>query len=65
MKKNKIYEEITCRNFRELVSSCTTRFGNRPAFSVKDKNKVIHDISFVEFENNIKELGSSLLDLGL
>lgn len=65
MKKNKIYEEITCRNFRELVSSCTTRFGNRPAFSVKDKNKVIHDISFVEFENNIKELGSSLLNLGL
>ena len=65
MKKNKIYEEIKCTNFRELVSSCSSRFGNSTAFTVKDKNKKLHDISFIDFENNIKELGSSLLDLGL
>lgn len=65
MEKNKIYEEIKCTNFRELVSSCSTRFGNRTAFTIKDKYKNLHDISFIDFENNIKELGSSLLDLGL
>ena len=65
MKKNKIYEETKCTNFRELVSSCSARFGNRTAFTVKKKNKELHNISFIDFENNIKELGSSLLELGL
>ena len=65
MEKNKIYEEIKCTNFRELVSSCSTRFGDRTAFTIKDKNKELHNISFIDFENNIKELGSSLLELGL
>ena len=65
MKKNKIYKETKCTNFRELVSSCSARFGNRTAFTVKKKNKELHNISFIDFENNIKELGSSLLELGL
>lgn len=63
--KNKIYKETKCTNFRELVSSCSARFGNRTAFTVKKKNKELHNISFIDFENNIKELGSSLLELGL
>lgn len=65
MSKDKIYEEKTCTNFRELISLCTRDFGTRTAFSIKDKNKKIHDISFIDFDNNIKELGSALLDLGL
>lgn len=65
MKKNKIYEEIAVKDFRELVSSSTKRFGTRTAFTIKDKNKEIHNISFIDFNNNIKELGSALLDLGL
>ena len=51
MKKNKIYEETKCTNFRELVSSCSARFGNRTAFTVKKKNKELHNISFIDFEN--------------
>lgn len=54
MKKNKIYEETKCTNFRELVSSCSARFGSRTAFTVKKKNKELHNISFIDFENNIK-----------
>ena len=65
MSKNKIYEERTCTNFRELVALSTRDFGTRTAFSIKDKDKKIHDISFIDFDNNIKELGSALLDLGL
>ena len=65
MSRNKIYEERTCTNFRELISLCTRDFGTRTAFSIKDKDKKIHDISFIDFDNNIKELGSALLDLGL
>ena len=65
MSKNKIYEERTCTNFRELINMCTKDFGTRTAFSIKDHNKEIHNISFIDFDNNIKELGSALLDLGL
>ena len=65
MKKNKIYNEKTVHSFRELVSYCATNYGDRTAFTIKDSNKNLHDISFIEFENNIKELGSALLDLGL
>ena len=65
MKKNKIYNEKTVHSFRELVSYCATNYGDRTAFTIKDSNKNLHDISLIEFENNIKELGSALLDLGL
>lgn len=65
MKKNKIYEEKTVHDFRELVSYCSKNYGDRTAFTIKDKEKKLHDISFIDFENNIKELGSALLDLGL
>lgn len=65
MKKNKIYEEKTVHDFRELVSYCSNKYGDRTAFTIKDKEKKLHDISFIDFENNIKELGSALLDLGL
>lgn len=65
MSKNKIYEERTCTNFRELIGMCTRDFGTKTAFSIKDNNKEIHNISFIDFDNNIKELGSALLDLGL
>lgn len=65
MKKNKIYEEKTVHNFRELVSFCANNYGERTAFTVKNKEKKLHDISFIDFKNNIEELGSSLLDLGL
>ena len=55
MNKNKIYNEKTVHSFRELVSYCATNYGDRTAFTIKDSNKNLHDISFIEFENNIKE----------
>lgn len=65
MNKNKIYNEKTVHSFRELVSYCATNYGDRTAFTIKDSKKNLHNISFINFENNVKELGSALLDLGL
>ena len=65
MSKNKIYKEITCNDFRELVSIATRSFGDRPAFTIKDNNKKLHDISFIEFNEQIRGLGTGLLNLGL
>lgn len=47
MKKNKIYNEKTVHSFRELVSYCATNYGDRTAFTIKDSNKNLHDISFI------------------
>lgn len=65
MKKNKIYTEKPVSNFRDVISYCSKKYGSRTAFTIKNKNKKLNDISFIDFENNIKELGSALLDLGL
>lgn len=65
MSKNKIYEEKKVDTFRELISSSTKQFGNRIAFTIKNKNNQLHDISFIDFNNNIKELGTGLLNLKL
>lgn len=65
MGKNKIYEEKTISTFRELVNSSTKQFNSKVAFTIKDKKKQLHNISYTDFNNNIKELGTSLINLGL
>ena len=39
MEKNRIYKEKTVHDFRTLVSSCAREYGNRTAFTIKDKEK--------------------------
>lgn len=65
MEKNRIYEEKTAHDFREVISYCANNYSSKTAFTIKDKNKKLHDISFIDSKNNIEELGSALLDLGL
>lgn len=65
MKKNKIYEEKKVDTFSELINSCTKQFNNKIAFTIKDKNKELHDITFIDFQENIKELGTGLINLNL
>lgn len=63
--RNKIYLEKKVNNFKELLNSTTKEFGANIAFTVKDKNKTLHDISFIDFNNTVKELGTALLNLHL
>ena len=53
-KKNKIYEEKKANDFRELIDISTSNFGEKTAFTVKDKNnKTLKNISFNDFKNNM------------
>ena len=65
MSKNKIYEEKSSSTFRELVSTATKEFANRIAFTVKTQDKSLHDITFIEFNEQIKELATGILNLKL
>ena len=64
MQKNKIYEEKSCNNFRELIDIATSQFSSEIAFSIK-VNKQIKDITFNEFKHTVQSLGEGLLNLGL
>ncbi len=63
--KNKIYDEKPVSDFKQLVESCTKDYGARTAFTVKDSSKRLHDISFEEFYQDIRSLGTALINLGL
>lgn len=63
--RNKIYEEKTANDFKQLIDIATKDFGDRTAFTIKDKNKKLHDISFKDFQYDIKALGTALLNMGL
>ena len=64
MQKNRIYEEKSCNNFRELIDITTSQFKDEPAFSIKVDNK-IHDITFNEFKHTVQSLGEGLINLGI
>lgn len=62
--KNRIYQEKSVTDFKQLVNLCTKEFGKNTAFTVKDSSKKLHDISFESFYHDIRSLGTSLLHLG-
>jgi len=67
--KNTVYEELTVHNYREMLQSCTNRFGEKPAFRFKKdktaKEPEIIEISYAKHNQEVKHLSSQLLSLGL
>lgn len=63
--KNKIYKEKTANDFKQLINIATRNFGDKIAFTIKDKDKKLRDISFKDFQYDIKSLGTALLNIGL
>ncbi len=65
--KNKLYEGENLKDFRELVNRYENRYANKIAFEYKDDPKATthHEISYQEFANDIKALGTALLSLNL
>ena len=63
--KARIYKGKKSDNFRELVDMTTNEFKDKIAFTIKDKNKNLKDITFIEFRDDIKSFGTGLLSLGL
>lgn len=63
--KNKIYSEKTANDFRQLIDITTKEFGDKIAFTIKDSNKKLYDISFNDFKYDIKSIGTALLNMGL
>lgn len=65
--KRKLYDSDKINNFRELVNRYQNLYADKTAFEYKlspqDKNHI--KISYGQFVNDIKSLGTALLNLGL
>lgn len=65
--KQKLYEGENLRDFRELVERYHTRYAQKTAFRFKlsPKDTQIQSISYEDFYQDIRALGTALLSLGL
>ena len=63
--KESLYEVRDVENLRELIDGSVERFSQRPAFMVKDKTKGKVSISYKKMQEDIRSLGTSLINLGL
>lgn len=67
--KNKIYPEVHVNNFREFLNYTTNKYKDKIAFSYKKKatakNPEYINVSFKDHHEDVKNLGTKLLDMGL
>ena len=65
--KSKLYNAEKINNFRELVNRYSTLYSDKVAFEYKEspQSKEHITITYSQFANDIKALGTSLLNLGL
>lgn len=48
-----------------MLEKCVANYGHNPAFRLKTDNEDIHDVSYIDFYNDINALGTALTILGL
>jgi len=63
--ENNLYESKEYQNIREVVNDIEEKYSEKLAFTVKNKNKTYRDITYKEFINDIKYMGTALIDKGL
>lgn len=67
LSREKLYESEKVNNFKELINRSVKLYPNHIAFKyrLKPKDKKIIEVTYSEFKDDIDNLGTSLLDLGL
>ena len=63
-KKYPLYKIEQINNLKELVSSVVQKYGDMPAFTFEQNNKIIN-ISYQQFKLEITALGTALFDLNI
>lgn len=66
-RKDKLYDGENLENFRELVERYENRYGDKTAFLYKENPKAEEQISisYTQFAQDIKNLATALLNMGL
>ena len=61
----KFYEVRKITDLRDLINQSVELYADRPAFTVKKKNGQQYDITYKQYGEEIKALGTALTDMGL
>ena len=66
MKNNKkFYDVREIKDIRDLIYQSAELYAERPAFEVKNANGDLYEITYKQYNNEIKALGTALTDMGL
>lgn len=63
--ENKLYECKDYQNIKEIIDHIAEKYSEKLAFTIKNVDKTYKDIKYREFINDIKDLGTAYIDLGL
>jgi long-chain acyl-CoA synthetase len=63
--KTKYFNIHTVTDLKDLLYKSAQRYKNNNAFKLKDKAGKIYGVKYTEFKDNIRALGTSLIDLEL
>ena len=63
--KTKYFKIHTVTDLKDLLYQSAQRYKNSNAFKLKDKTGKIYGVKYTEFKDNVRALGTSLIDLGL
>ncbi len=61
----KFYDVRKITDLRDLITQSVKLYSDRPAFTVKKKNGEQYDITYKQYGDEIKALGTALTDMGL
>ncbi len=59
------YDVREIRDLRDLLAQSVKLYGDRPAFEVKSKQGDHYEITYNRYQNEIKAVGTALVDMGL
>ncbi len=59
------YDVREIRDLRDLLAQSVKLYGDRPAFEVKNKQGDHYEITYNRYQNEIKAVGTALVDMGL
>lgn len=63
--QNKFHKTVPITDLKDMLYKSAERFANKPAFKLKDSIGTIYKVTYSQFKEDVVNLGTKLIDLGL
>ena len=63
--KKQFYPVREIKDLRDLINQSAKLYTDRPAFEVKTKSGELYQITYKQYHEDIRALGTALVDMGL
>lgn len=65
MERKKLYKVRNIENLKDMLEQSNKLFGNKSAFTLKNKSGELYDVLYSKFYDDINALGTAFISLGL